>query len=210
MAHAPHEGRPDLCELLLRAQAGDEDARDDLARRLLVGVAQAVRSHLGAALRRDFPAEDVVQQVFVTLLTSLRTLEIRGEPELRSWLRHLVVNEIRELARSRSARKRGPPPSDGEIDDGDGSGDGSVDGVASPRDGVVDAASDGDLLRRVHEAMQHLSEADAELIRLTQLDGHGIGEAAKRLGLPESTARLRFRNAVVRVARLVSRRARGP
>ena len=190
-----------LCELALEAKAGNARALEELARRILPVVTQSVRSELGAALRRRHLVEDVRQQVFVTLLRSLAHLHVRTEPEIRAFLRLLVVNEIRELGRREAAQKRTGPGPEVAYEEVAHAAATTLDGTLASSNPVLDAVVRHDLVERLLCVMDTLPNEDAELIRLVYMDGFAVTSAAKRMQMPESTARFRLKKTLVHIAR---------
>ena len=82
---APTEGGRDL-ELVARLAAGDVSALDDLMQRYSARVYRLARG----ICRNDADAEEVVQDVFVTLLRKHRTFE--GRSALGSWIYRIAAN----------------------------------------------------------------------------------------------------------------------
>jgi RNA polymerase sigma-70 factor, ECF subfamily len=88
---------PMVLEAVERALAGDTDAVGRLYRRFSSSVYGLARS----IVRDDYEAEDVTQQVFLKLLTSLRTFE-RSRGTFQSWLLRIARNTAIDHVRHRS------------------------------------------------------------------------------------------------------------
>lgn len=86
-------------ELVRRAQAGDQWAEEALFRRY---VAYATRLATRLMSRRA-DADDVVQDVFADVLTSLHKL--RDPDAFKSWLSRVVVNRCRKAFRRRKVAR---------------------------------------------------------------------------------------------------------
>lgn len=89
-------------ELLARCAAGEEEAREELCRRLrpaALRMARQITRELGEA-------EDLVQESFCRLLGHLRGL--RGEASVTTWLYRTLVNLYRDKLRRRARRRELP------------------------------------------------------------------------------------------------------
>jgi RNA polymerase sigma factor (sigma-70 family) len=93
-------------ELILRFQAGDEQALDRLWARYLPRLKRWAHGRLPAASRADTNTDDLVQDAFVRSLARLRTLTPQGPRSLFAYFRTIVLNQIRDYARQSSRRPR--------------------------------------------------------------------------------------------------------
>lgn len=88
-------------EAVSRAQVGDRDA----LRFLYVSYSQNVYGYVRSILHDDHEAEDVTQQVFTKLITTLARYEDRGGPFF-AWLlrlaRNVAIDHLRGTRRARS------------------------------------------------------------------------------------------------------------
>jgi RNA polymerase sigma factor (sigma-70 family) len=91
-------------ELLLLFQQGDESALDHLWAYYLPRLQRWTRARLGAAGQDAVTAEDLVQEAFVKSLPRLRTFEPRSQASLFNYFRTILLNLIRDHARSRARR----------------------------------------------------------------------------------------------------------
>jgi RNA polymerase sigma factor (sigma-70 family) len=92
-------------ELLLHFQQGDESALDRLWAYYLPRLQRWTRARLGAAGGYDgVTAEDLVQEAFVKSLPRLRMFQPRGPESLFYYFRTILLNLIRDHARSRARR----------------------------------------------------------------------------------------------------------
>jgi RNA polymerase sigma factor (sigma-70 family) len=91
-------------ELLLRFQQGDEGALDSLWAYYLPRLQRWTRARLGFAGHDGVTAEDLVQEAFVRSLPRLRTFKPRGPASLFNYFRTILLNLIRDHARSRARR----------------------------------------------------------------------------------------------------------
>lgn len=168
----------------------EELARIELARR---GDAQALtalwRQHRGwvaAVLLVHRPPgselEDLLQDVAVTLIASIRSLE--APAALRSWLRTVAINTARSAGRRADARPR-PHPLHVVDDD--------VVDPACARDVAADAAK-----ARVEAVLATVAKLPIELREALVLRAvHGMSQrsVAEVLGVPETTVETRLARA---------------
>jgi len=165
-------GREDRTERwrvwMAAAQEGDADAYQRLLTELLPFVGGIVRGRVGG----DPAAEDIVQEVLLSIHTARHTFrpERPLEPWVRTIARNAVIDWTRRLAR---ARKR---ESDVDADD-----------LAAPDpDGPAKALSPG-----VERALSSLPQAQREAVVMLKLEGLTVAEAAERAGTTPGALKLR-------------------
>jgi RNA polymerase sigma-70 factor (ECF subfamily) len=179
MAHPALE-RPSVADvivdLVLRAQRGDAEAFDRLARRRLD---PAFRLAV-AILRSESDAADAVQEAFISAWRQLPSL--RDPARFDAWLDRIVVNacrmalrhqrggKVREITVSDPARQR---PAGGE--------------PLEP--GPEDRVADVELVRR---ALSRLDADKRTILVLHHVEGRGVDEIAAVLGIPSGTAKWRL------------------
>jgi RNA polymerase sigma-70 factor, ECF subfamily len=154
---------PDAARTVRLAVENAKNGDGDAIRYLYVRYANNVYSYVASLLRNHHEAEDVTQQVFAKLPTSLQRYEDRGAPFL-SWLVRLARNAAIDQLRS----SRATP-------------------VAEPM--VSEAADDGSSRDRreiLRAALAGLPEDQREIIVLRHLGGLAPAEIAQRLGRSES------------------------
>ena len=158
-------------ELVERAQRGDVEAFDSLAR--LVGdscLAIAVR------ILRDLDlAEDAVQGALISAWHELRTL--RDPSRFEPWLHRILTNACYVEARRRRRWVEGPRIL-------------PVAGANSPDDYMT--VDDRDLLER---AFRRLTVEQRAVLAFHHYLGLSISEVADRLGIPVGTAKSRLHHA---------------
>lgn len=163
-------------ELVVRAQRGDAEAFDRLARRR---VDPAFRLAV-AILRNESDAADAVQEAFIAAWRRLPSL--RDPASFDPWLDRIVVNACRMSLRHRNGgRVR-------EI---------SVADPASQRPaggeplepGPEDRVADVELVRR---AMARLDVDKRTILVLHHVEGRPVDEIAAVLGVPGGTAKWRL------------------
>jgi RNA polymerase sigma-70 factor (ECF subfamily) len=157
-------------------RAGDAEAADAVARRLLPYVANLVRRL--AAWRSD--VDDLTQDVLVTALAKRRSF--RGDAKLETWITRIAVNACRAHARKRWLRKqlfaswaeRSTPHRSTEH---------------APADA---AATDNEQLAIVRDAVARLPAKSREAIVLCYLQHLTPTEAAAALGVRPGTLEVRL------------------
>lgn len=169
----------------------DLDRLDDLLARIALQDRQALRSLYEATVERLLAvaarllddrsaAEDVVQEVFITVWTRAAQL-----PELRShplaWLTAMVRNRAIDALR----RRRPEVPMHWHGSDGEEHHFDAPDASGSPLDRLLEAQSDDQLGR----CMEALADEPRQAILLAYFEGLTQVELAHRLGRPLGTVK---------------------
>jgi RNA polymerase sigma-70 factor, ECF subfamily len=156
--------------LLYRSRRGDRQEFDRLYERHLDALLTVARSLLGNAAE----AEDVVQEVLVSLLESLAKFRLRGS--LRGYLAVCVANRCRDLLRRRNLMgpERGEPA--------------GPEGSPEPLELVIRSEQ----IRRVQAAMSELPHEQREVIVLHIHAGMTFRAMARALNLPLGTVQSRY------------------
>jgi RNA polymerase sigma-70 factor, ECF subfamily len=104
---------PEVSELILRCQAGDRQAFDELIGRYQRYVFNLIYQHLW----NSEEIEDVAQEVFLRIFKFIR--KYRGNASLESWIYKIVLNYCRTHIRRRSSWSRllAPLPAPAADDD---------------------------------------------------------------------------------------------
>jgi RNA polymerase sigma-70 factor (ECF subfamily) len=97
----------DSDRLVVRFQAGEVCAFDELYLRYF----DRVYAYARVALRDDYEAEDVAQQVFGNVIQALPRYQVRDDASFRSWLFRIARNAVLRTA-SRNARMRPQEPAE--------------------------------------------------------------------------------------------------
>lgn len=95
-------------QLVVRAQAGSAEAREDLFARYLPRVRRIVGLRLGRAPGALTDLEDVVHDALHDAFKSFRDFELRSEGRFRHWLARIVENRVSMALRHQKAQKRDP------------------------------------------------------------------------------------------------------
>lgn len=181
---------PDFADLVNRARAGEEAAREAFYVRALRLARQSARRYLGKRDRTLFDSQDVQQSILIRLHRRLPDLVFSEEGELAAWLLEATRRVLKEKRRNAHCQKR------------------DVDRTFPfPTAGLPDRHA-GDVERlvariTVEEFLGGLSPDAAEVVRLHALEGCTFEEVAERLGLPGAeAARKRYARALVRLGGL--------
>jgi RNA polymerase sigma-70 factor (ECF subfamily) len=163
-------------QLAQRARDGEREAFDELVRRHQGSSLQLAWKYLG-----DAPAaKDACQAAFLELYRSLPGYQPKGR--FVFWLRRIVLNQCRMVARSAQVRTRAT----------DGLKHEPVRAVEQPDQALIER----ERREAVEVALQTLSEKLREVAVLRYASGHSLEEVAEILELPVGTVKSRLFSAV--------------
>ena len=191
---------PDDTELLARRVAeGDEAALEVLIERNLPRLRAFVRGKLGAELRAEESASDLVQSTCREVLQNRDHFQHPGPEAFRHWLFTTAARKVADRLRRRRTLKRdaGSALRVGSTAKLDESRLQAVYGrFSSPshRLGVEDE------IARVEKAMDRLSEEQKEVVLLSHMVELSRAEIAERLGKTEVAVRSILHRALARLA----------
>lgn len=137
------------------------------------------------ALGDPHAADDVVQETMARVLAALAKGTRPGH--LGAFARGVARHVIADLQRGWRRTPDELPP------------DGA--GIPSPNPDALDALVTAEEHARLADALDHLSPADRELLRLVYFEGLAPGELAARLGEPSERIRKRKQRALERLRR---------
>lgn len=183
MSHLPADS---TLELLVRAQAGDDEALNGLLLRFLPRLQRWASGRLPAHARHLLDTGDVVQDAMIAALRRLDSFEIRHDGALQAYLRQAVKNRLTDLFRQ-SERRPGftSLPDDLRAKD------------PSP----VELAIGAEALHRYETALEHMSDSDRQLVILRVEFGHDYAQIAEAMGKPtEGAARVAVGRALAKLA----------
>jgi RNA polymerase sigma-70 factor (ECF subfamily) len=181
-----HAGGDSSVDLLLKAQAGDDEALNGLLARYLPRLQRWASGRLPTGVRTMLDTGDLVQDAIINALRHLNTLEVRTEGALQAYLRRAVNNRIIDLYR-RAARR----PAREEIPE-----DAEARGT-SP----LEAAIGAEALERYERALTCLRDEERQAIVLRVELGLDYDEMAVQLGKPSAAAaRMAVTRAIARLA----------
>ncbi len=160
--------------------------------------AMLVRIHrrLGDRLRRQMAAEDIWQEAVTRALRS--PVQWQGRVAFQAWMRTVVDNCIRDSAQHFGSQKRRGDKPDVElaalrtgVDSTEGSGFAGPVTTTTPSRVAMDA----ELAQAMREALDALPEPYREVFWLRHFEQFEWARIVEATGMPESTARRRYREA---------------
>ena len=173
--------------LLRRAAAGDPQAADALFARYAPALQRWACGRLPHWARDIADTHDLVQDAMFQTFRNLGTFEYRGGGALHAYMRHAILNRIREELR-KSGRRPALAALDTTIEDG----------RASP----IEEAIGHEMLVRYDAALERLPVEDREAIIARVELGLSHQEIADALEKPSAdAARMAVSRAMIRLAR---------
>jgi RNA polymerase sigma-70 factor (ECF subfamily) len=152
------------------AQEGDATAYETLLRE----IAPALRVFVRMRVREDSAAEDVVQNVLLSLHRARHTY--RPERPFGPWLRAIARNAVTDSLRARSKRaEREAPLPDQDL-------------IADSRE---PSRAGAPLSPRLARALEQLPPAQREAVLLIHVRDLSVAEAAERAGISVSALKVR-------------------
>jgi RNA polymerase sigma-70 factor (ECF subfamily) len=197
---------PDLTEsmqLVVQAQAGDEQALDDLLRRYQGRLQRIVRIRLNTKLRRCVESTDIVQETCRSAALKIGTLKLRSTASILQWLSRIAENEMIDVHRRFYGTKRDRAR---EVRIAEGGGE---HGVVPLSEGASpdELASQREIRAIVDDAVARLPDDDREVILLRSYYGGSWEFVARELGRPNAEAtRQLHRRARIRLGRMLRSR----
>lgn len=153
---------------MVRAQGGDREAYVALLGELL----PFVRRRVGAQLGGDSAADDVTQQVLLSVHRAMHTF--RGERGFSPWLNAIMRNAAISWRRGQSRERA-------RRDDSE------VETLPAAEPAVVDRGRS----KQLHRALERLPMKQRQAIVLLKLEGLSIAEAARRAEVSQGAIKLR-------------------
>lgn len=188
-------------ELLRKAKAGDQAARDELFELAQERVLQRVRRKMGPGLRKQIESIDVQQSVLADAFRDLPKFKGDDDRALWAWLGQMVENKLRNKARDAGRLKR-----DGgqvvRLNETAATGSVPLEPEGSdPTPSQMLSANDE--LERLKAAVAKLPDHWREVFELRVVEGLGWPEIAERTGQTVKAAQGRFGRAQEQLAQLL-------
>jgi RNA polymerase sigma-70 factor (ECF subfamily) len=185
-------------ELVQRAIGGDQAAYAELLSRDTVRLVAFIRKSGGRALRADFDADDVFQNVASTAWLNLPRFEDRGPGSFYRWLVTIAKHAIQDRWKYLDAKGRGGVHSMDNAPTNSGAREPidtrtSISVLASRREGVAS----------LERALDALDADERQVIDLQLLQAKSLAEIATELGIAKSTAWERLNQAMSKLKRSV-------
>ena len=177
-------------DLLTAARGGDPAALDRLFARYIPGLRQWASGRLPAWARDLSDTHDLVQETVFRVFRNLERFEYRGEGALKAYLRHALMNRLRNELRRAAARPE----------------DALDTGVAEQAVSPGDLAFDAEVRERYEAALGRLSDAEREILIARMELGLTYQEIATVLKRPSADAvRMTIGRALVRLSEEMGR-----
>lgn len=174
-------------ELLQKVQAGDEAALELLLARYLPRLRRWARGRLPHWARDLADTGDLVQDVLVRTFKRLDDFENRGDGALDGYLRHVLLNRIREEIRRSGRRCEHTSLSTG---------------LPADQTSPLEAAVGSETWVRYRQALAVLRPSDREIVIARVEHGWDNVQIAKAFGKPSpNAARMALERALFRLAR---------
>lgn len=177
---------------LAAAIAGDQGSLGWLVAHLSPLLLAQARWRLGAALRRAYEPEDLVQEAWLVALPRLAQLEPRDgrtTPVLLRFLATTIVHRVNNLAREALRRGEG---------DADASAGGSA-AVSADQTGVITAAVRSEMRHALLAAIDALDPIDRDVLLLRGVEQRSLQTTAELLGVTTDAVSMRFTRALGRL-----------
>lgn len=173
-------------DLLTRAQAGDETARDRLFARFLPGLSRWASGRLPRWCRDLMDTDDLVQETLIRALRRIDRFEHRHDGALQAYLRQAIMNRIRDEVRR---AKRAPVSTVLESH--------QADRGASP----LELAIGQQAVETYEAALERLRPDEREAIVARVEMDYSYDEVARALGKPSAdAARMAVSRALLKLA----------
>ena len=185
-----------------RVQRDPGAAWPDLLARVEDQLRVLLPFRMTAAARDVVDEDDLIQEVFAEMARHLDRFEYRGKGSLKRWLGGILRHKILEAERSGF---RIPRPETAFEPPGSAPGS-STHLVRALTDTCSGASRDSrrrELVEKVRGALAVLPEPQREVILLKVYEGLSGVEAARRLGVPETTVSARFKSGLRALAPLL-------
>lgn len=177
-------------DLLVRVQAHDPAALDQLIARYLPELRRWTSGRLPTWARTAADTDDLVQETLIKAFQKLKEFDYRGEGALLAYLRQAIVNRIR--SEIRSVRRR---PVAEELGDD----------LEAPGPSPLEAAIGADAVEAYEAALARLRAEEREAIVARIELGLTYVEMARALGKPSAdAARMAVTRALVRLSEELS------
>jgi RNA polymerase sigma factor (sigma-70 family) len=182
-------------QLIDRARAGDREAVERLFARHLAPLRRWARGRLPNWARDLADTEDLIQDALLQTFRRIDAFEVRGSGALQAYLRHAVINRVRD-----ELRRRGRRPETTALDNE------ALESILSP----LEPAIGREAVQTYQQALLRLTPEDREAIVGRIEMGYSYEELAQVLGRPSpEAARKAAQRAVVRLVEVMERGATG-
>jgi len=182
-------------DLLARANGGDEAALEALFGQYRTYLAAKLRidALVPRRMRRRVDEHELLHDAFVGAWQRLRDFRYQGEGSFRRWLYRVLRNEIIDRLRREGAQSRSPEYETEPIRPVEE----STGAVPSPSANLRET----ELKEAIHLALGGLSKIEQEIVVMRDFEKHAWPEICGILSCADSTARRRYQQAHLQLAR---------
>jgi RNA polymerase sigma-70 factor (ECF subfamily) len=178
VARAEEEAR--WSEWMIRANAGDAEAYTRLLGEIGIVMERYLRRHFGGS---DF-IEDCVQECLLSIHRARATYD--PARRLRPWMFTIVRHKAIDMLRHRGSRHRHEVPH------------------RSDEEPATPVTDDPTIALQAAEALRGLAPEYRAALLMTKLEGHSLGEAARRAGVSVTAMKSRVHRGIKQVRHLLA------
>jgi RNA polymerase sigma-70 factor (ECF subfamily) len=188
--------------LLLRAQAGDTRAFDELFAQHRPALLSVVDRRLGKSLRGRIDPSDVVQEAQLEVIERMADYVARRPMPFRTWLLRTAVERLWKLRRHAAAARR-DIGREQPLPNSDSSSRGHDSPVVAAGSTPSQQAVACELASRLHSVLERLPEPDRTILGMRAFEGLSYEEAGSQLEIDPAAARKRYGRALLRLRALL-------
>ncbi|MCA8948494.1 MAG: sigma-70 family RNA polymerase sigma factor [Planctomycetes bacterium] len=176
-------GDPEFGALLSAAKAGTRTALEALLEQLQPWLRREAELRMGEPMRAYVRPSDVTQEATVQVFSRLQDFGGSTEGQFHAWVRAIVENTARQLARYHEAQKRKAPSRTSQLN-------------ALAAELLPETPTPASELERaetislLHRALGSLREDYRMIIEQTKLNGRPVVEVAEELGRSAASTRM--------------------
>jgi RNA polymerase sigma-70 factor, ECF subfamily len=169
-------------DLIQRARGGEDEAYNELFRRMESRLTFYIQFRLGTRLRDQLDEYDVLQEAYLQAHRSFSGFNYQGTGTFCRWLYQIIDHRIRDAAKHAGRKKRRPAK---ELVRGSNIFDIVEGSVTGPPSACIRSEAHDRLLKAMHDLAQDESEA----ILLHYFQEQSVTEIVKIMGRSEATIR---------------------
>jgi RNA polymerase sigma-70 factor (ECF subfamily) len=171
--------------LVEKTKAGDQEAFDQLVKRFQPRLMDRIRKRMGSHVRSKLEAEDVLNETFACVSSTIDKFKWQGEASFFSWLSSIAEHLIRNASRKKSWSNLG-----------------------LERDVTSDNVSPSKELRRedrfnrLEKALENLEPDLRKALLMARIDGLKVKEIAERMNRSPDNVKKLLARALIKMKRL--------
>lgn len=198
MAEEPQQSPASAEELIAAVRAG-LDAFEQLFKRYESYLSREARAAICPELETTLGVSGAVQEALLRAWRAFPTFRGKSDPELRAWMRSILLRTLRSERRRLHAAKRAV----GREQDlaGGGSGLMGVEALADPNPTPSSEAGERELLDRFREAVRRLPDEQRLALLLHKQYGLSDAQVAEALNRTPAAVKEARRRALIRLRR---------